>query len=144
MSMTTEVIANNWAFAIFVIGAIALCTFLLIISFVLGGRQHITVHSRNLPFESGINSVGTARLRLAAKFYLVAMFFVIFDVETFYLYAWASALREVGWLGFCEAIMFILILLISLVYLVRIGGLNWTPDSFLRLKRPDPKIIMRN
>ncbi|WP_051984604.1 NADH-quinone oxidoreductase subunit A [Candidatus Palibaumannia cicadellinicola] len=129
MSMTTEVIAHYWAFAIFIIGAIGLCAFLLIISFILGGRQSITVHSRNIPFESGINSVGTARLRLSAKFYLVAMFFVIFDVETLYLYAWATALREAGWLGFYEATIFIIILLIGLVYLVRIGGLNWTPNS---------------
>ncbi|AIN47300.1 NADH ubiquinone oxidoreductase chain A [Candidatus Palibaumannia cicadellinicola] len=127
--MTTEVIAHYWAFAIFIIGAIGLCAFLLIISFILGGRQSITVHSRNIPFESGINSVGTARLRLSAKFYLVAMFFVIFDVETLYLYAWATALREAGWLGFYEATIFIIILLIGLVYLVRIGGLNWTPNS---------------
>ena len=50
-----------------------------------------------MPFESGIDSVGSARLRLSAKFYLVAMFFVIFDVEALYLFAWSTSIRESGW-----------------------------------------------
>lgn len=83
--------------------------------------------SKNTPFESGIDSVGSARLRLSAKFYLVAMFFVIFDVEALYLYAWSTSIRESGWVGFVEAAIFILVLLAGLVYLVRIGALDWTP-----------------
>lgn len=83
--------------------------------------------SKNTPFESGIDSVSSARLRLSAKFYLVAMFFVIFDVEALYLYAWSTSIRESGWVGFVEAAIFILVLLAGLVYLVRIGALDWTP-----------------
>jgi len=83
--------------------------------------------AQNTPFESGIDSVGTARLRLSAKFYLVAMFFVIFDVEALYLFAWSTSIRESGWVGFVEAAIFILVLLAGLVYLVRIGALDWTP-----------------
>jgi NADH-quinone oxidoreductase subunit A len=75
-------------------------------------------------YESGIDSVGTARLRLSAKFYLVAMFFVIFDVEALYLYAWSVSIRESGWVGFIEAAIFILVLLAGLFYLVRIGALT--------------------
>ncbi len=60
-----------------------------------------------MPFESGIDSVGSARLRLSAKFYLVAMFFVIFDVEALYLFAWSTSIRESGWVGFVEAAIFI-------------------------------------
>jgi NADH-quinone oxidoreductase subunit A len=71
--------------------------------------------------------IGTARLRLSAKFYLVAMFFVIFDVEALYLFAWSTSIRESGWVGFVEAAIFILVLLAGLVYLVRIGALDWTP-----------------
>ncbi|TKJ86526.1 NADH-quinone oxidoreductase subunit A, partial [Erwinia persicina] len=62
-----------------------------------------------------------------AKFYLVAMFFVIFDVEALYLYAWSTAIRESGWVGFVEAAIFILVLLAGLFYLVRIGALDWAP-----------------
>lgn len=97
---------------------------MLVGGWYLGGRG---ARSKNTPFESGIDSVGSARLRLSAKFYLVAMFFVIFDVEALYLYAWSTSIRESGWVGFVEAAIFILVLLAGLVYLVRIGALDWTP-----------------
>ena len=74
------------------------------------------------PFESGIVTVGLARLRLSAKFYLIAVFFVIFDVEAVFLFAWAVAFRELGWPGYIEAVIFIAILVRpSLIY----GG--WEP-----------------
>jgi NADH-quinone oxidoreductase subunit A len=74
-------------------------------------------------------SVGNARLRFSAKFYLTAMFFVIFDVEALFLYAWAVSVRESGWPGFIEAAIFILVLLAGLIYVWRIGALDWAPDS---------------
>ncbi|WP_202303096.1 NADH-quinone oxidoreductase subunit NuoA [Dryocola clanedunensis] len=125
MSTSTEVIAHHWAFAVFLIVAIGLCCVMLIGPWFLGGRAQ--GRHKNTPFESGIDSVGSARLRLSAKFYLVAMFFVIFDVEALYLYAWSTSIRESGWIGFAEAAIFILVLLAGLVYLVRIGALDWTP-----------------
>ena len=85
MSTSTEIIAHHWAFAIFLIVAIGLCCLMLVGGRFLGGRAR--ARHKNVPFESGIDSVGSARLRLSAKFYLVAMFFVIFDVEALYLYA---------------------------------------------------------
>jgi NADH-quinone oxidoreductase subunit A len=75
MSTSTEVIAHHWAFAIFLIVAIGLCCLMLVGGWFLGGRAR--ARSKNVPFESGIDSVGSARLRLSAKFYLVAMFFVV-------------------------------------------------------------------
>lgn len=136
MSITTEITAHYWTFAVFLLGALGLCAFMLTGGFLLGGRAR--ARSKNVPFESGIDPVGTARLRLSAKFYLVAMFFVIFDVEALYLYAWATAIREAGWVGFIEATIFILILLAGLVYLVRIGALDWTPERSRRLRRAGP------
>lgn len=130
MSTTTEILAHHWAFALFVIIAIGLCCFMLLGGFLLGGRAK--ARTKHLPYESGLNSVGSARLRLSAKFYLVAMFFVIFDVEALYLYAWAVSIRESGWLGFIEATIFILVLLAGLVYLVRVGGLDWIPERSKR------------
>ncbi len=123
MSTSTEVIAHHWAFAIFLIVAIGLCCLMLVGGWFLGGRAR--ARHKNTPFESGIDSVGSARLRLSAKFYLVAMFFVIFDVEALYLFAWSTSIRESGWVGFVEAAIFILVLLAGLVYLVRIGALDW-------------------
>ncbi len=125
MSTTTEVIAHHWAFAVFVIIAFGLCGFMLAGGWLLGGRAR--ARHKNTPFESGIDPVGTTHIRLSAKFYLVAMFFVIFDVEALYLYAWSTSIRESGWVGFAEAAIFILVLLAGLVYLVRIGALDWAP-----------------
>jgi NADH-quinone oxidoreductase subunit A len=64
---------------------------------------------------------------MSAKFYLIAMFFVIFDVEALYLYAWAVSVRESGWTGFIEVSIFIGVLLAGLVYIWRIGALEWAP-----------------
>ncbi|WP_228859968.1 NADH-quinone oxidoreductase subunit A [Xenorhabdus sp. PB61.4] len=125
MSTSTGVLAHNWAFAIFLIGALGLAAVMLLGAYFLGGRAK--ARAKHVPYESGIDSVGSARLRLSAKFYLVAMFFVIFDVEALYLYAWSVSIKESGWLGFAEASIFILVLLAGLVYLARIGALNWTP-----------------
>ncbi len=96
---------------------------MLVGGWYLGGRAR--ARSKNTPFESGIDSVGSARLRLSAKFYLVAMFFVIFDVEALYLYAWSTSIRESGWVGFVEAAIFILVLLAGLVYL-SFASAHWT------------------
>lgn len=66
------------------------------------------------------------------------MFFVIFDVEALYLFAWSTSIRESGWVGFVEAAIFIFVLLAGLVYLVRIGALDWTPARSRR-ERMNPK-----
>lgn len=97
------------------------------VSFFIGGRYR--GNAKNDPFESGIVSVGSARMRISAKFYLVAMFFVIFDVEALFLYAWAVSVREAGWTGFAVALVFILELLAGLVYIWRVGALDWAPAS---------------
>ena len=80
------------------------------------------------PFESGVVTVGYARFRLPVKFYLVAMFFVIFDLETVFIFTWAIALRDVGWIGYIDMLVFIGVLLAALVYLWRIGALDWGPQ----------------
>ena len=91
------------------------------------------------PYESGIATTGSARVRIDTKFYLIAMFFVIFDLEAVFLFAWAVALRELGWLGYLEATVFVLVLLASLVYLWKVGGLEWSPRPRRgqRLKQPE-------
>ena len=65
-------------------------------------------------------------------------FFVIFDVEALYLFAWSTSIRESGWVGFVEAAIFIFVLLAGLVYLVRIGALDWTPARSRR-ERMNPE-----
>ena len=85
--------------------------------------------SKNEPFESGMLPTGSARLRLSAKFYLVAMLFVIFDVEALFLFAWAVSVRESGWIGLVGATVFITILFAGLVYESAIGALDWAPEG---------------
>ena len=123
--MTTS--PEFWSIAVYIVAVLGLCTVMLGLSALLGGRSG--ARARNEPFESGVVSASPENLRLSAKFYLVAVFFVIFDVEALFLYAWAISVRESGWLGFVEALIFIFILLASLVYLARIGALDWAPAS---------------
>ncbi|MEL0028809.1 MAG: NADH-quinone oxidoreductase subunit A, partial [Perlucidibaca sp.] len=120
------------SFGIFLIGVVGMCAFMLAAPYFLGGRAW--GRAKNEPFESGIVSQGGARLRVSAKFYLVAMFFVIFDVEALFLYAWAASVRESGWTGFVEATIFILVLLAGLIYLWRVGALDWSPAQRRRRK----------
>ena len=127
--MTPDVMetASYWSFGIFLLGIVGMCCFMLFVPYFLGGRDW--GRAKNDPFESGIVPQGGARIRVSAKFYLVAMFFVIFDVEALFLYAWAVSIRDVGWLGFIEAAIFIFVLLAGLFYLWRVGALDWAPEA---------------
>ena len=134
--MFADIAVQHWAFAVYVIGAICICLTMIGVAALLGGRAY--GRAKNRPFESGIDSVGNARLRFSAKFYLVAMFFVIFDVEALYLFAWSVSVRESGWVGFIEATIFITLLLVGLINLWRIGALDWAPKKrVLTDKKPD-------
>jgi NADH-quinone oxidoreductase subunit A len=122
-----DAIAHNWSFAVYIFGIVFVCAFMLAIPVLMGGRSQ--GRAKTEPFESGIVSVGGARLRLSAKFYLIAMFFVIFDIEALFLYAWAVSVRESGWPGFIEVLIFVLVLLVGLIYIWRIGALDWSSES---------------
>ena len=123
--MSTAVVAQHWAFGVYMLAGITICLVMIGLAALLGGKAY--GRAKNKPFESGVDSVGSARLRFSAKFYLVAMFFVIFDVEALYLFAWSVSVRESGWVGFVEAAIFIILLLVGLIYLWRIGALDWAP-----------------
>ncbi len=79
------------------------------------------------PFESGIVPVGDARLRLNMRFYVVAILFIIFDLEAVFLIAWAVAFREAGWYGYCAMLVFVFVLTVALVYEWKRGALDWGP-----------------
>lgn len=133
--MTVPLSPDYWALAIFIIGVVGMCAFMLGVPVWLGGRDW--GRAKNEPFESGVVPQGGARMRLSAKFYLVAMLFVIFDVEALFLYAWAVSAREVGWMGFIEVTVFVLFLLAGLVYLWRVGALDWAPEARRRRARTE-------
>ena len=127
MAAGANEVANYWPLGVFFLGVIGMCVFMLAAPYFLGSRAR--GRAKEEPFESGIVSQGDARIRISAKFYLVAMFFVIFDVEALFLYAWAVSVRESGWMGFIEAAIFIAVLLAGLVYLWRVGALDWAPED---------------
>ena len=114
---------NFWPLAVYIVLVGMLVMAMLSISFVLGQRHHD--RATGSPYESGILSEGSARVRFSAKFYLIAMFFVVFDLEAVFLFAWAVAVRETGWAGYAEVLLFITVLLATLAYLWRVGALDW-------------------
>lgn len=125
--MSIDAIAHNWSFAVYIFGVIFICAFMLAIPVFMGGRSK--GRAKTEPFESGIVSVGGARLRLSVKFYLIAMFFVIFDIEALFLYAWSVSVRESGWPGFIEVFIFVSVLLVGLIYIWRLGALDWSSET---------------
>jgi NADH-quinone oxidoreductase subunit A len=111
-----------WALGIYFVLVLLLVTAMLLVSYVLGQRHD--EKATGSPYESGIVSAGSAHVRLSAKFYLVAMFFVVFDVEAAFIFAWAVAGRELGWPGYWEILIFTGVLMAALVYLWRLGASN--------------------
>jgi NADH-quinone oxidoreductase subunit A len=120
MEHTTPV----WPLVLYCVAVIALVGGMTAASYVLGQRH--TSKATIQPFESGIVTVGYARFRLPVKFYLVAMFFVIF--ETVFIFAWAIGFRDVGWIGYIDMLVFVGVLVAALVYLWRLGALDWGPE----------------
>jgi NADH-quinone oxidoreductase subunit A len=112
-----------WPFLVYFIAVLLLVATMLGLSFILGQRR--ANKATNMPFESGVLSVGSPQIHLAVEFYLVAIFFVIFDLETVFIFAWAVAFFELGWEGFAAIILFILVLGIALVYELKTGALDW-------------------
>ncbi len=112
-----------WPLGVYFFAVIALVTLMIALSHVLGERHREKQTAE--PYESGIVSTGTARVRFDIKFYLIAMFFVIFDLEAVFIFAWAVSIRETGWQGYAEMMIFIGILAVALVYLWRLKALEW-------------------
>jgi NADH-quinone oxidoreductase subunit A len=102
------------------------------LSYVFG--QHHNDRATGEPFESGILNTGSARLRFSSQFYLIAMLFVIFDVETIFIFSWAIAFRELGWYGYAGVVIFIILLVVVLIYEWRNGALDFGPDGGKILK----------
>ena len=110
----------------------ALLVAILVLSWLLGQRHK--EKATDVPFESGVLHTGTARLRFSAQFYLVAMLFVIFDVEAVFIMLWAVAFYELGWVGYFGISIFIILLLLVLVYEWSKGAFDFGPDGNKILK----------
>ena len=116
-----------WPFLVYAVIAIAIVGIMIGLSYFLGERHH--EKTTDEPYESGIPATGNARLRFSSHFYLIAMFFVIFDLDAAFVIAWAISFRELGLPGYLGVLVFILILVVVLVYELGIGALNYGPDG---------------
>ncbi len=132
MSFPTEQAVVLWPLVIYFALVLVLAFGIIIISYVLGERHR--EQATDIPYESGMLPTGTARLRFPADFYLIAMFFVIFDLETVFIVSWAVAMRSLGWVGYIEALILIGVLLVTLTYLWRAGALDWGTGRWKRLR----------
>ena len=99
-----------WPLAAYVAFVLLLVGGVLVVSHILG--EHHEGRARGEPYESGILSTGSARVRLSTKFYLVALLFVLFDLEAVFIFAWAIAVPELGWHGYCGLLVFVALLIV--------------------------------
>ena len=121
--MTNEYATEIWPLAVYFGLVILLVITMLVLSWLLGQRRREA--ATNDPFESGVVPVGSSQIRISVEFYLIAIFFVIFDLETVFIFAWAVAFFELGWQGYTAMLVFIGVLVLALVYEWRSGALEW-------------------
>jgi NADH-quinone oxidoreductase subunit A len=121
--METEYI--NLYIPIFVLFGIALFFAILlpVLSVSLGPRR--PSERKLTPYESGITPIGQAQRRLPVKFYVIALLFILFDIEVIFLLPWAVTLRELGFFGLVEVLIFIAILLVGYIWILKKGAFEW-------------------
>jgi NADH-quinone oxidoreductase subunit A len=117
----------TWPLGLYTALVIALACAMLAASHVLGQRHREP--GTDKPYESGAAPTGGAQLRFAVGFYVVAVAFVVFDLEAVFLFAWAVAASELAWAGYVEAMIFIGTLISALLYLWRRHALEWGPSA---------------
>ena len=113
-----------FSYALFVAIVGGLLTILLFLTSWLGEKK--PGEEKNRPYECGVIPTGWARFRYPVPFYLVAVFFLIFDVEAAFIFSWAVAMEDLSWRGWLQISYFIIVLLLSLFYLWSKGGLDWS------------------
>ncbi|MCH8882466.1 MAG: NADH-quinone oxidoreductase subunit A [SAR324 cluster bacterium] len=117
-------LAEQYAPVLIVIGlALGVTGLFTLMGMFLGPK--LDTETKRMPFESGMPSEGSGFKRYSVRFYLVAMIFLIFDVEVVFLYPWAVQFRELGWFGFSELLVFFVVLALGLAYAWKKGALEW-------------------
>lgn len=116
-----------WPLLVYAILVLMLTGAIIGFSYILGQRHRERETAG--PFESGVPTTGPARFRFSIHFYLVAMFFVIFDLESAFIFAWAIGFRELGWGAYVGVLVFALIFLLMIFYLARTGALDFITKS---------------
>src|SRR3954466_13847053 len=116
----------------------------VVVSSVLGPRH--PTPEKSAAYECGMPPVGDARERQSVKFYLIAMIFLLFDIEVAFLYPWALAMRQLSWPGLIQITVFFLILVVGYIYIWRKGVLDWGPEydpDYKHAPKPGPAVVKR-
>lgn len=118
--MVTELVLS----AIALIGIAIVIPLFMLATTVFGPKAD--GKEKNDPYESGVKQmIGLAEQKFSVKFYLLAILFLLFDIEAVFMYPWAVSVRELSWFGFAEMVVFMALLLTGLIYILRKGVLNW-------------------
>ena len=123
MDPTTNPLAPYLPLAVVLLLSGVLALAISSLASVLGPKRPSSIKSA--PFEAGSASSGTARQRFAVKFYVVALLFIVFDVEAVFLYPWAVNFQALGWFGYAEMVVFAATLVVGLIYVWKKGALDW-------------------
>jgi len=138
---STSAASEHLPFVIYLGLVVLLVGAIIGISYVLGERH--SDRKKGEPYESGIQVTGMAWARLSANFYMIAILFVIFDLETIFIIAWALGVIELGWTGFIGALVFMLVLVVALIYEWRMGTLDWGPKTMFEYRRRMKELAQR-
>ena len=130
--MVTENAVIFWPFLVYALAVLFVVGLMIGLSYILGERHNEKFTGE--PYESGIKPTGSARLRFSSHFYLIAIFFVIFDLDAVFVITWAISFRELGLAGYIGIVIFIGILLVVLIYEIGIKALDFGPRGKLILK----------
>ena len=103
--------------------ALALSVVIVALPFLLA-RRYVT-EAKSAPYECGFDAFSNTRIPFDVRFYLVAMLFIVFDIEVMFLFPWSVTLKHIGWNGFCSMMCFLFVLMVAFVFEWRKGALDW-------------------
>lgn len=117
-------LGNYFPILVVIILALLIGWVIVIASYLVGPRRKDDV-VKGIPYEGGMDPIGSPRQRFFIRFYMVAVLFLLFDIETVFLYPWAVLFRKLGMFGFVEMLIFIVILFVGFIYVWKKGALEW-------------------
>ena len=123
-----------WPLAVYFVSVVALVGIILLLSSLVGQKSTMS-RATGEPFESGVVHIGSAQIPVSVEFYLIAIFFVIFDLETVFIFAWAIAFHELGVFGYLAVSVFIFVLIVALAFEWKSGALEWGVKTRTGLKQ---------
>lgn len=131
--MIVAVLTTGWAVVIYMLLAAVTIASMVVIPQLVGQRHHERTTAER--YESGLPEAGELPQRFSIEFFLLAILFVVFDLESVFIFAWAVAARPLGWTGYIEIVVFVVLLVAALAYLWRTGALDWGTAARAKLRK---------